>query len=593
LRRSEEQKIRSTPKFFPEESCRQPRTGGAHLIWGRLASVAGFLFVLLGLVSYIVDSGFAETLPAYLQLRTIQGRVLSRYGPVENARVRIPGEDAYTLTDRQGNFELQTGRFSDTQIKVSAGKEGWFNNGHIAYPPGRTNDISLNPVYLDDKPGYQFISPTTCAGCHGKVTRYWDQSKMAHTTSNPKVLEMYYGTDAFKRSGIGPGFKLDNPASTGNCAACHAPSVAGSGSGSQDLKTLLQSSRNEWDGISCDYCHKVRKILKNKDRPSNMAAIMERQTASRGRSILVFGPYDDVVAPPMAASYNPIYDQGQFCSVCHGHFKKLEKGKTWDRSKVYTASEWRGFGLKDNKVMPIQTTYYEWKQWQDELPSNDPNKGKTCQDCHMSWRKEMLPYDNYVVGGGARDMWGTKRSPDNIRPHHFDGGTSIQLKTALAMEVEGETVDHKLLVRVYITNTNGGHWVPTGETMRSVMLLLDATDSKGNPLKMIKGERLPEWAGKGAVEKGNYAGLPGAVFARVLEDDKGNIHVPFWRATGIAADTRIRPKKTVTLEYEFELYDPDDEPTAEAKLIYRPVIRPLAKQKSWAAEDIFITGSVW
>jgi hypothetical protein len=33
---------------------------------------------------------------------TIQGRVISIYGPVENARVRIAGDDKYTLTDRQG-----------------------------------------------------------------------------------------------------------------------------------------------------------------------------------------------------------------------------------------------------------------------------------------------------------------------------------------------------------------------------------------------------------------------------------------------------------------------------------------------------------
>jgi hypothetical protein len=27
----------------------------------------------------------------------------------------------------------------------------------------------------------------------------------------------------------------------------------------------------------------------------------------------------------------------------------------------------------------------------------------------MSWRKDMLPYDNYVVDGMARRMWGTYR----------------------------------------------------------------------------------------------------------------------------------------------------------------------------------------
>jgi hypothetical protein len=295
----------------------------------------------------------------------------------------------------------------------------------------------------------------------------------------------------------------------------------------------------------------------------------------------------------MAASYNPEFDKGQFCSLCHSHSKKLESGKTWDSSKVYTTAESEGFGLDGNNYLPIQTTYQEWKHWQDQLPANDSNKGKKCQDCHMSWRKEMLPYDNYVVDGNARNMWGTYRSPKNIRPHHFDGGTEIQLKTALAMELEGKVSDKTLTVSAFITNTNGGHWVPTGETMRSVMLLLNVTDSNGKPLKMIKGDRLPDWTGKGKAEDGNYAGLPGAVFARVLGDDNGNLHVPFWKATRVVSDTRIRPKKSVELKFEFTVEDPEDEPTAEASLIYRPVIRPLATIKNWDAKDILITSSVW
>jgi len=356
---------------------------------------------------------------------------------------------------------------------------------------------------------------------------------------------------------------------------------------------VLRSPRTEWDGISCDYCHKVRKVIKDKTKPSGRAAVLERQSPIRGNSILVFGPYDDVTAPPMAASYNPVFDKGQFCSLCHSHSKKLASGKTWDTNKVYTTAEWEGFGLESNNYLPIQTTYQEWKQWQDQLPANDSNRGKKCQDCHLSWRKEMLPYDNYVVDGNARNMWGTYRSPKNIRPHHFDGGTETQLKTALALEVDGETTDKTLAVHVYITNTNGGHWVPTGETMRSVMLLLNVTDSKGKPLKMIKGNRLPDWTGKGKAEEGNYAGMPGTVFARVLGDDNGNLHVPFWKATRVVSDTRIRPKKSLELKFEFAIEDPEDEPTAKASLIYRPVIKPLATIKNWDAKDILITSSVW
>ena len=551
------------------------------------------LLVLMLAAGYYAMTGTANAAGENPPSVTIRGRVTSVYGPVENARVRIIGEERFALTDRQGQYELQTTHSPGKRTIVTAGKEGWFNYGQIANFSGHTRDIFLNPVYLADHADYRFISPVTCSGCHVKLTRYYDQSKMAHTTSNPKLLNMYYGTDAFNRPGVGPGYRLDNPKSEGNCTTCHAPSAAGFIPASQDLKSVLRSPWTEWDGISCDYCHKVRKVIKDKTKPSQTTAVHERQTPVQGNSILVFGPYDDVVAPPMAASYNPVFDQGKFCSLCHSQSEKLKSGNTWDSSKIYSVAEWKAFGLKNKTFIPIQTTYQEWKQWQDQLPAGDANKGKKCQDCHMSWRKEMLPYDNYVVDGNARNMWGNFRSPKNIRPHHFDGGTETQLKTALALEMEGKVSENKLTITVFITNTNGGHWVPTGETIRSVMLLLKAADSSGNPLKMIKGGTLPNWTGKGNLKTGNYAGLPGAVFARVLGDDEGNLNVPFWKATRIVSDTRIRPKKTVTLKFEFLVEDPDDEPTAEASLIYRPAFKSLAKMKNWDVEDILITSSVW
>jgi hypothetical protein len=548
---------------------------------------------LLTAGGYYMISIAAQTPARNTPETVIRGRVISNYGPVENARVRIAGSEEYTLTDRQGRYELLSAHPAGRQLLVTAGKEGWFNNGQAADGSGRVPDISLNPIYLGDQPAYRFISPVTCSRCHVNLTRYYDQSKMAHTTSNPKVLDMYYGTDALLRKGMGPGYRIDNPRNQGDCTACHAPSIAGAAPLSQDLTDVLRSPRTEWDGISCDYCHKVRKVIQDKTRPSGRAAVQERQSPVRGNSIMVFGPYDDVTAPPMAASYDPLFDKGQFCSLCHGHFKKLAGGKTWNSSDVYTPDEWKGFGLDGSSYLPIQTTYQEWKQWQDQLPADDSNKGKKCQDCHMSWRKEMLPYDNYVVDGTARSMWGTYRSPQDIRPHHFDGGTETQLKTALTMELEGNVSEKTLTVSVFITNTNGGHWVPTGETMRSVMMLLNVTDSNGNPLKMINGSRLPAWAGEGEKQKGNYAGLPGAVFARVLGDDGGNQNVPFWKATRVVSDTRIRPKKTVALKFEFAVENPEDEPRAEASLIYRPVFRPLNKVKNWDARDILITSRVW
>ncbi len=549
-----------------------------------LAAVAGWMIPNVQAKSLLDLSIFGGT---------VQGQVVSQYGPVENARVRVAGEEGYAITDREGRFTLQSSHLPGNRIIIAAGKEGWFNNGSIVAHGGQMPPIFLNPVPRGDQPEYRFISPVVCSRCHVKVTQYYDQSKMAHTTSNPKVLQMYYGTDALRRTGRGPGYKLDNPGSDGDCIACHAPSIAASNPSSRDMQDALFSARSEWDGISCDYCHKVQRVIKDDSKPSGFKAVQNRQSARSGNSILVYGPYDDVTAPPMAASYNPLFDEGRYCSQCHSHFKTLADGKSWDWKKVYSAAEWQGFGLIEAGILPVQTTYQEWKTWQESLTPDDPNKGKKCQDCHMSWRKEMLPYDNYVIDDHARDMWGTYRDPKSIRPHHFDGGTATQLKTSLSMEIEGEVDGKVLTVSVFITNTNGGHWVPTGETMRSVLLRLDVRDEGGKPLKMIEGQRLPAWADADDSGKGSAKGQPGAVFARVLRDAEGHLNVPFWQAVAVASDTRIRPKTTVTLTYRFAVKDPDDEPTATAELIYRPAHQALTASKKWDAPDIPITSNVW
>jgi hypothetical protein len=548
------------------------------------------IFFLCGLLALGLAVGQpATSAEGFTRISSVRGRVVSSYGPVEDARVRVSGSETVVLTDSLGGFELEAAHFIGLTPRITAGKEGWFNNGRYV-SAGRGTEIALYPVPRADNPDYVFVPPIQCAQCHTKVTQYYDRTKMAHTTSNPLVMQYYYGTDALNRPGHGPGYKLDFPGSGGDCISCHAPSIAAATPPSRDMQDALNSPRSEWDGISCDYCHKIQRVVADDSTPSRFRA---DQVRLRGRSYLEFGPYDDVAVPPMAASYNPLFDSGRLCAVCHSHIQPLAKGKTWDHSKVYSDAEWKGFGLTGHAVIPVQTTYQEWKMWQSGLSAKDPNKGKKCQDCHLSWRKDMLPYDNYIVDNQARQMWGANRSPKTIHPHQFDGGTETQLKTAMALEIEGKVEGKIFTIKVHVTNTDAGHWIPTGETMRSVMLIVRATGENGKPLKLIKGERLPDWAGVGNPLVGNDAGLPGSVFGRVLTDAKGTPNVPFWRATAVVSDTRVRPKSTVTKVYQFALNSPDEEPNAEAGLVYRPVFRPLAKSKNWLIDDITIAKKAW
>lgn len=527
-------------------------------------------------------------------LLNVEGRVVSQYGPVKGAQVRLPGQSQMALTDNQGRYDLKTTAPTMGRPMVTAGKAGWFNNAASLSWSGQAGDITLYPVFLQDDPDYRYYSPMVCFRCHGRLTRIWDQSKMAHATSNPLLLQMYYGTEQERLNGKGIAYKIAEPNSQGNCAQCHAPGAASNPKRSRDLNDILRSPLTAWDGVSCDYCHKTRKALPAPLSPSGFAPALVRQYPFQGRSILVFGPYSDVVTQPMAASYAPVFKHGEFCSSCHSHLKPLPAGNKWDPSKVYTPAEMAGFGIKGNTALPIQTTFQEWKQWQDGLGPKDPNKGKRCQFCHMSWQKRLLPYDNYVVEGMARHMFNaTYRSPNDLHPHHFEGGTKNQLQNAVALEVGGKLDKKIFTVTVRVSNTNGGHWVPTGETMRNMLLLVSAKSADDKPLKLIKGPRLPAWAGRGDPAKGDYAGLPGYAFARVLADGAGNLNVPFWKATRIASDTRLRPKSTLKLEFVYQLTDPSDEPSAEARLIYRPVVRPLAKAKGWEVKDIPVTAKAW
>ncbi len=545
------------------------------------------LVLLLGFIPVFAASPQPDPAPG-LQLH---GSVISGYGPVGGARVRIRGSKNFTLTDSHGRYTLFAPH-PDSSLIVTAGKENWFNNGYQFPADPELGPINLYPVPLEDNPNYRFISPQQCAQCHNTLARYWDQSKMAHTTSNPLVVQMYDGSSMLGVS-ADPGFKLDRPAETGKCAVCHAPSAAVSAWAGKDLNEILRTRQTEWDGVSCDYCHKIDKVIKDDTSPGRMKPLFRRSRPPRGNSILVFGPYDDVVNQFMAASYASVQEKSVFCAPCHGHFETTADRKPWDHDKVYTKAQWQGFGLTKDTDLPVQTTYQEWRLWQNNLPKDSGDRGKTCQSCHMSWRKDMLPYDEYIVDGRARSMAGVKRDPSTITPHLFEGSTETQLKTALSVDIQAESKEKTLTVQVHVTNIGAGHWVPTGETMRSIMLVVKATDSKGAALKMIDGPKLPDWAGKGPMDKGNYAGLPGTVFARVLRDEKNNLNVPFWKAVAVASDTRIPPKSTVTEVFHFSLADANDEPAVEAHLIYRPTFKAWALAKGWADRDIEMTSASW
>ncbi len=520
----------------------------------------------------------------------INGFVRSKKGlPLENARVRIRGSKEFVTTDKQGRFTVPLKNPGQRffQWIITAGKEGYVNSGARYVPGKKILPISLQAIPNFDSPDYQMVitSPAgpfpnnrgvklekDCGNCHTTHLWEWGVSKMGKTTQNKKVLDTYEQFVKEKR--------VDQQ---NTCADCHAPIAALDNPGQTDYKRAVNENYNLSKGIECDFCHKIKDVEVS-NSPGVQSIKMSRLSAGNG--FFEYGPYDDVVAMPMVASYNPIYAKSEFCSSCHQDAIKQPAGFSWDYEAVYPDAA--RFPLYEKgQVIPNQWTYQEWLEWQESLPETDEDKGRQCQDCHMNWTKEMLPYYRYIVSGDVKNF-ATERSPESIYPHKFVGASPKRLAGSARLFVDSNMADDILEVTVGVTNVNAGHRLPTGEHTRNMILLVTAEDEEGNLLEFIDGSVVPEWGGSGDQE-GDYSGMPGKGYARVTADENGTLNVPVWRATRIASDNRIKAKENDESLYRFQLPSDAEEDIpvyVTATLIYRKDFRDEGDASSGAGEDI-------
>jgi len=522
----------------------------------------------------------------------INGFVRSDTGqPLENARVRIRGRKDFVTTDSQGRFTLPLDNPNQRffQWIITAGREGYLNSGARYVPGQKVVAIVLRTVPDFDSPDYQMVitSPAgpfpdnrgvklrqDCGNCHTTHLWEWGTSKMGKTVKNDNVLNTY---DRFVQEK-----KVDQP---NTCADCHAPIAALQAPGKTDYGRAVRENFNLSKGIECDFCHKIKDVEVN-NKPGVQAIKMSRLNA--GNWFFEYGPYDDVVAMPMAASYNPLFSKSELCSACHQDGVRKPGGSSWDYETVYPEAT-RYPLYEKGRIIPNQWTYQEWLEWQDSLPATDEDKGRQCQDCHMNWTKEMLPYYRYIVSGDVKNF-ASERSPQTIFPHKFIGASPKRLEGSVRLFVDSKIVDNELEVSVGVRNVNAGHRLPTGEHTRNLILLVNAEDENGKPLEYADGPVVPEWGGRGK-EAGDYAGKPGKGFARVTADADGRLNVPVWQATRIASDNRIKAKETDESHYRFKLpagADKDYPAYVSAKLIYRKDFRGRDHGYADTGEDIIM-----
>ncbi len=513
--------------------------------------------VLLGcLVAWGCTSG------ARFGARSISGVVSDEAGhPVDGALVRLQGTNITTRSDAHGRFRIAA---RDEARHVTAWKPGFFNGGAQLAGGNESYRIRLKPLPQGDNAVYRW-TPTRlppdgkapehaaapCETCHTRdafpVVDEWQGSAHARAATNPFFLSVFNGDRS--TAGLVPelGYKRDFPKSNGNCAACHVPALA--------LENAFDADPNraravEREGVFCDFCHKVSNVTVDATggRPGVLSMSFSRPPEGEK---LFLGPFDDAFPGP--DSFHPLFKESRYCAGCHN-------GRFWNVS-----------------------VYSEFDEW---AASGYARRGIQCQNCHM--KPDGKTHRVALEKEGA-----IRRDPLTVASHAFPGIADEKfMRDAVELQAVAVRARGRIEVTVTVRNRGAGHHLPTGNPMRNLVLLVDARDAEGRRLELVAGERLPAWAGRGAEENGNYAGLPGKGYAKVLQTlsqypaDRRQAAsfapiypAPHWRPVLLESDNRIPAEGSDTSAFSFASPSGGGSVRVSVRFIYRRVFR------SWLEPD--------
>ena len=187
-----------------------------------------------------------------------------------------------------------------------------------------------------------------------------------------------------------------------------------------------------------------------------------------------------------------------------------------------------------------------------------------------------------------------ERDPQTIHAHLQLGALDEEfLRNALTMKVSASWAGDEVVVQVDITNDNTGHHIPTDSPLRHLILLIDATDADGNRLSQLSGPEIPGWGGVGEPDQGYFAGLPGSVYAKVLQELWTEVSPSgaYWNPTRVISDNRIAAFETASSTYIFASPVPGTT-RVEVTLLFRRAFIQLMDQKGWDVPDIIMAQEV-
>lgn len=588
-----------------------------------VSAAAGVLLVVCGFTVAFVSSqanpaatpvapaNTATIIPAPANLAplppVISGIVTGTTGPLAGAIVQIQGTENITRTTETGAYRFD-GLSGTAPIIVTAWSEGHYIGWTTVDPAApdwqgsRAVNITLNPLPTKDNSEYAWFAfedvegSAACGLCHREYPE-WQADAHSQAAVNRRFLSMYTGTDINGTEGqpvvwgsngvplppdpdkpfYGPGFRRENPGRAGNCATCHTPAASKAPnnqncawSGCHTDLTIERSngfiarpaipspylSGDAAEGISCEFCHKIGAVIldpeTNLPLPDMPGILSYRLYRPADESEQVF--FGTLVDVSRQDSYLPLLSRSEFCAGCHyGVFGGVV-----------------GMGeVKDGTL--IYNSYGEWL----DSPYSNPAAGKTCQDCHMP----VSDADWFVLperGGVTRDY-------ATLHNHTMTGAADeTLLQNSVTIQTDVQRTGDNIQVEVSITNDKTGHHVPTDSPLRSMILVVEAVDASGQPLLLRDGPLNPAYSG-------NYGGLPGKTFAKVLRDEwTGESPTgAIWRPVTVVEDTRLAALATDTTRYIFNA------PTGEAvtvnvRLYFRRAFYELMQQKGWNDPDILM-----
>lgn len=497
-----------------------PGTGGAGGTGGAASSSGSSSSDVATAAS--VSSTSSGMLPESFE---VSGIVTDGVVPLEGAIVMQGGGAPDFVTGVDGTFTITITTAIPGTPAIVAAKTGYRAKGLELFEVPGPVVLELSFVSPPDNTGYTYGKPGVgdpaldtstafCGHCHTTFTAQFQTSAHARATKDPLVQDLYAGVagalDAAACASAGgalrPGKKpgtadevegrcylgagvlpdlnpacaagpvsCDDPAldpalaptAFGSCADCHAAGLDGKLGG----RDLLEATGVAFDnGNHCDVCHHVSDIDRSKPAGTAGRLVIHRPSDHLGdvggqlRQVM-FGPLPDVPNEFMGGSYQPKFSTAELCAGCHQHLQPaLIPGDSLDPTR------WPD-GL------PIHTTYDEWSE------SAYATAEVPCQHCHMPPDDTGLWSSlDVTTPENASLVFGFVRPPNQLRKHTFRGplaGAPRLIDGAVALFLSASPQGGELVVSVGVQNFAAGHALPTGEPMRSLVLVLDGASCNG------------------------------------------------------------------------------------------------------------------